>query len=196
MKTNQQISFRTAVERLVEYLWDDEEQDYRQQPPEQRQQHIFASLRRAKYWLNQVAAKRNEHEEFGHCPRCGGNDGYFNSGRAHFFHCQLCRTKWGPGENLFSSWRRESESDWKANEERFGHYTEVEPVHRWSVEQPAATRPSQGDAAPQLPLQRRVFWLAGVVLLAAAFFLLAAAFFLPELLAFAAVVHDCQLCCE
>lgn len=77
--------------------------------------------------------KNNETEEcyfFGGCPRCGNshNDGYLNVGRLHWFICHVHRVKWCRGENLFSSWRLESEVDWQENFNRLNHYIEVEPL--------------------------------------------------------------------
>jgi len=42
---------------------------------------------------------------FGGCPHCGGNDGYANVGRSHWFFCKAHKTSWCIGANLFSSWR-------------------------------------------------------------------------------------------
>lgn len=64
---------------------------------------------------------------FGVCPHCGGSDGYVNLGRAHWHVCHKHRVKWCSGFNLFSSWRRETEADWRANREGIAAYEEVLP---------------------------------------------------------------------
>ena len=75
-------------------------------------------------------------DHWGRCPHCGGNDGYLNVGRAHWFACNRHRTKWCAGENLFSAWRREPSSVHRENAERLATYEEVRPLHR----------PPHGDA--------------------------------------------------
>lgn len=65
---------------------------------------------------------------FGGCPDCGGSDGYFNSGRDHWFRCDEHKTRWLVGANLFSSWREETEADWQKNRQTYGGYREVAPV--------------------------------------------------------------------
>jgi hypothetical protein len=67
---------------------------------------------------------------FGGCPRCGGDDGFINVRRAHFFLCEQHKTAWVIGANVFSSWRDEDEATWEKNARMLKeHYTEVEPVH-------------------------------------------------------------------
>lgn len=64
-------------------------------------------------------------ETFGACPQCGQNDGYYNIHRAHWFVCHEHRVRWLRGENLFSTWRDENESDWNNNREIIGSYAVV-----------------------------------------------------------------------
>ena len=49
----------------------------------------------------------------------------FNYGRAHWYYCDDCKTRWCVGENLFSGWRDESEEDWERNRERFEDYRTI-----------------------------------------------------------------------
>jgi len=65
---------------------------------------------------------------FGAC-YCGKTSGYFNIGRNHWFCCNDCKTRWCIGNNLFSSWRSESEDEWKENIERYKDYKEIEPLN-------------------------------------------------------------------
>ncbi len=51
---------------------------------------------------------------FGTCPECGKSDGYRNIYRLQFFFCDEHRLVWCPGSNLLSSWREESEEDWRS----------------------------------------------------------------------------------
>ena len=71
---------------------------------------------------------KTQDDFFGVCPTCKSNDGYLNVGRAHFFICHAHRVKWCRGENLFSSWQRETEERWKRNEQILSRYEDVEPV--------------------------------------------------------------------
>jgi hypothetical protein len=66
---------------------------------------------------------------FGGCPRCGGNDGYYNIGKGHWFVCDRCKTVWLFGSNIFSTWRDEDEDTWRRNHRRIADYEEVEPIH-------------------------------------------------------------------
>lgn len=97
-----------------------------------RDQLKFQALRTLKYFVNQTAAAKNEHDFFGHCPRCGGNDGYFNIHRDHYFYCELCKHMWLRGSNLFGSWRSEDDEIWNQNVSHFSKYQFVEPVLDWS----------------------------------------------------------------
>jgi hypothetical protein len=66
---------------------------------------------------------------FGVCPTCGCTDGYLNVRRAHYFVCHRHRVRWLAGENLFSSWRAESTSDWQAHWERISNDADVAPSY-------------------------------------------------------------------
>jgi hypothetical protein len=66
---------------------------------------------------------------FGGCPECGGDDGYLNYRRNHYFICKAHKTSWHIGSNLFSDWRYETEDDWKRNAELLDGFREVMPVH-------------------------------------------------------------------
>ena len=63
---------------------------------------------------------------FGHCPVPEHENYYLNIGRAHWMVCDKCRIKWLMGENLFSSWRGQSEETWKANAEEIADYKAVD----------------------------------------------------------------------
>jgi hypothetical protein len=76
---------------------------------------------------------------FGLCPQCGGNDGYRNVGRNHWFVCHTCRTRWCAGSNLFSGWREETKEEWAENAWALSAYREVEPVHPYTLEEILAT---------------------------------------------------------
>lgn len=67
-------------------------------------------------------------EYFGGCPKCGKTDGYVNVGRSHWGVCDEHKTKWPIGANLFSSWKEETEKQWKRNANLLEGYTEVEPL--------------------------------------------------------------------
>jgi hypothetical protein len=65
---------------------------------------------------------------FGGCPKCWRNDGCLNVGPVHWFICHKHRTKWFVGENLFSTWRDETEDEWQANHDRIREYRLVDAV--------------------------------------------------------------------
>ena len=67
-------------------------------------------------------------EYFGGCPECGQNDGYLNIERDHWFFRDAHKTTWRPGSNLFSSWRHESEADWRRNGGHLEGYDIVDPI--------------------------------------------------------------------
>jgi len=75
---------------------------------------------------------RNEY--FGMCPRCF-EDGeeyeavYCNIERNHCYYCDKHKLFWVIGSNLFSSWREETEKDWRLNSEKLNQYTEIEEFH-------------------------------------------------------------------
>ena len=51
------------------------------------------------------------------------NASYVNIGRNHWGYCDECKRKWNWGSNILSSWRNETEEDWKRNEEFLQGYT-------------------------------------------------------------------------
>ncbi len=64
---------------------------------------------------------------FGDCPQCGGNDGYINIGRDHWFVCRRHGVKWYVGTDIFPGWRNENAEEWRLNAILLSHYLEVEP---------------------------------------------------------------------
>ena len=64
---------------------------------------------------------------FGGCPVCGGNDGFVNVGRMHWFVCDKHRTKWCIGSNWFRCSRFDAEV-WQENLRLLSKYREVTPV--------------------------------------------------------------------
>jgi hypothetical protein len=81
-------------------------------------------LKRMLQWLQ----RQSEDDEggFGRCPICGGNDGYLNVGRDHWFKCDRHRMRWCAGSNLLSSWRYETPKDWERNRALLENYENVE----------------------------------------------------------------------
>lgn len=68
---------------------------------------------------------------FGACPTCHKNDGYANVGRTHILFCIGHRVRWTAGENIFSSWKYETEEEQRSNYDAIGldSFTEVEPYY-------------------------------------------------------------------
>ena len=56
------------------------------------------------------------------CPHDEHQNYYINVGRKHWFLCDTCKTKYYAGENVFSSWRYETERDWLRNAEKLKVY--------------------------------------------------------------------------
>ena len=50
-------------------------------------------------------------ERFGLCPVCGGEDGYLDCGRGHWFVCETHRVRWFAGFNISTSWRLRNQTD-------------------------------------------------------------------------------------
>lgn len=95
-----------------------------------------------------MIARRREELEFGHmgcCPQCGDTDGFLNIGRNHIGRCDTHKTAWSIGSNLFSAWRDEDESIWRANADKLADYEEVEPIH-FKDELPGYTPPAAPEA--------------------------------------------------
>jgi len=108
-----------AIQRIVHYLWHDELKDYRSRNGS-KANHIFRDLVLVNRWLSDPIREPNY---FGDCPRCklGGNDGYLNLGRSNWFHCHLHRLRWCIGD-LVTTWRQETEEDWRLNWDLIGDY--------------------------------------------------------------------------
>jgi hypothetical protein len=67
---------------------------------------------------------------FGVCPHClQASD--CNIGRANWMYCKEHRVKWQVGENLFSSWRHETEEQWFNNYELLKDFREINPHSSW-----------------------------------------------------------------
>lgn len=50
------------------------------------------------------------------CVRCSKPTCWIrNIGRQHWAYCEGCHLKFVVGENLFSSWREQTEEEWKKN---------------------------------------------------------------------------------
>jgi hypothetical protein len=81
-----------------------------------------------KTW-KQCQQKNGDSGYFGLCPICKNTDGYINIGRGHWYLCKEHKVRWFVGENLFSSWRDETEEEQRAiyDELDFGSFPEVEP---------------------------------------------------------------------
>ena len=84
--------------------------------------------------------KASEHY-FGGCPECGGNDGFVNVERTHWFVCDAHKTKWNVGSNLFSCWRRQDEEIWQQNFKMLEEYREVEALNTWVGSSPGEIGP-------------------------------------------------------
>ena len=87
------------------------------------------------------AEKRASEHYFGGCPECGGNDGFVNIGKLHYFVCDTHKTKWWVGSNLFSCWRRQDEEIWEQNFAMLAEYREVEALSTW-------VDPAPGEITP------------------------------------------------
>ncbi len=73
------------------------------------------------------AKDRPEANYFRDCPRCGGNDGYLNVGKTHWFVCHKHKTRWCVGFGLFSSWMDETREQHEENAELLVTYEDVDP---------------------------------------------------------------------
>jgi hypothetical protein len=102
---------------------------------------------KAKWLTNAQQAAEPETDYFGVCPTCHKNNGYLNIGRQHWFVCHEHRVTWCVGENLFSSWREQSEETFAENAKRIADYAVVEPYcGPESNANPAATGTDHGIA--------------------------------------------------
>lgn len=123
-----------ALRKVVEYLLDDEQRHFRDQPDTG---HVYRSVVLVARWLEGSAKDEDELAEvgnlagldyFGTCPICARNDGHLNVGRAQWFVCHEHQVRWCAGENLFSTCRHESEADWQRNWTHIGGYLVVQPL--------------------------------------------------------------------
>lgn len=69
-----------------------------------------------------------EPSPFGNCPHCQNEGINNNVGRVHWFTCEDCRVKWRVGENLFGTWREQTDEDNRRIARRLMAYREVDPV--------------------------------------------------------------------
>jgi hypothetical protein len=122
-----------SIRAIVAHLWADESGDYDRNPSAR---HIFRALSLVDEWLAYQPPERADAEtvevssnaaHWGLCPVCHQNDGYLNVAATHWFVCHAHRMKWPAGENLFSSWRHETNDEWAENQHRLSDYAEVEP---------------------------------------------------------------------
>jgi len=60
------------------------------------------------------------------CPTCSKSDGYFNISRDHYGFCDIHKTAWYLGSNLFTDWRDEDPSLWQFNRKRLARYAVVD----------------------------------------------------------------------
>jgi hypothetical protein len=79
--------------------------------------------------MSKDATRVTTDEYFGGCPECGGNDGHLNVFKAHYCRCDEHKTVWFVGSNQFSNWHRETEEDWRRNQDLLQGYRPVEPVY-------------------------------------------------------------------
>lgn len=125
-----------SLAALLNYLWDVEGRSYRKWPSSS---HPFRKIVQLDAWMRGVGPTdgiplpelepEEIQEPFGVCPICGGNDGYLNFGRGHWFYCRKHEIRWFAGDDLFSTWRSESTGDWKKNFKDIGHFQTVEAAY-------------------------------------------------------------------
>ncbi len=63
---------------------------------------------------------------FGGCPDCGGNDGYLNIRKDHWFRCDKHKVRWYIGSNFFSSWQHEEQPTWEENARLLAEYRDID----------------------------------------------------------------------
>ncbi len=64
---------------------------------------------------------------WGVCPTCKRNDGfYLDIGRSNWFYCAAHQVRWCIGD-LFSSWRHQTEADFRRNFDLIGHFKCIAP---------------------------------------------------------------------
>lgn len=117
-----------AIRGVLEYLYE-EESDFYANPSGS---HVYRHLAVLQSWLErrQVSVEaEQEAARFGGCRVCGQSDGHVNIGRSHWFVCHAHRVRWCAGEDLFSSWKSETEDDWTANHVLIADYRVVRPIY-------------------------------------------------------------------
>ncbi|MHA6645659.1 hypothetical protein [Mesorhizobium sp. A623] len=83
-----------------------------------------------------LRARRQTDPEFGLCPECECHNGFLNKGSQHWFFCNVHRTRWLAGINLFDQWREENRAE---QHERFAAiecFDVVQPI--WATPKGAA----------------------------------------------------------
>jgi hypothetical protein len=80
---------------------------------------------------SEALENRNFEGHFGTCPHCRNHDGIINVGRGHWLFCDRHKVRWFVGENLFDSWRDQTEAEQRAiyAAKDFGSYQDVNPYH-------------------------------------------------------------------
>ena len=66
---------------------------------------------------------------FGVCPTCRAHNGYLNIRRNHWFVCEVHRTTWFAGANIFFCWKDEDCVTWLRNQEKLRSFSIVEPAY-------------------------------------------------------------------
>ena len=77
---------------------------------------------------------------FESCPICHRYDVCLNDWKEHWLVCHRHKTKWRIGDNLFSSWKHETEADWARNRVVLSTYRLVEPSIPTSVRGKAGSK--------------------------------------------------------
>ena len=120
-----------AMRAIIEEMLDQEARNFADDPCTE---HIYRRVLLVNRWLaGYSTAMLDEVPEdvdpgdFGVCPLCFEWDVRLNIHRSHWLICHKHRVCWCPGENLFSDWRQESESDWQRNVTKLKEYLMVEP---------------------------------------------------------------------
>ena len=89
---------------------------------------VISSVLEYDYVAERESSIQDQNLYWGRCPQCGQSDGYLSIGRGHWFYCKAHAVKWCAGENLFSSWRADTEEDWKRNAAFLNDFEEIKPA--------------------------------------------------------------------
>jgi hypothetical protein len=86
-------------------------------------------------------------DQWGVCPTCKSRDGCINIGASHWYYCRKHRVKWCVGDNLFSTWRDQTEAEQRAIYDGldFGKFEEIRPLHLELPDQTEAERADLDD---------------------------------------------------